>query len=92
MTHDELIAELRHTERDLAAFKTAMDAIANRKIELEDDPGRRRMFLEWPATQATINVLIMAITRCEGIIEDYRALLEKTELPDNVVTLERNHD
>ena len=92
MTHDEIIVEMRHTERDLAAFRTAMDSTADRKMELEGDPDRQRMFMEWPATQAALNVMIMAITRCEGIIEDYRTLLETADVPDNVVTLERNHE
>ena len=92
MTCDEIIREMRHTERDLLAFKKAMDCLAERKQELDDEPERQRMFMEWPATQAALNVMIMAITRCEGVIEDYRALLEREELPDNVITLERGHE
>jgi hypothetical protein len=89
MTREEVLCELEHTEKDLQTFKKAMDAFSERKLELEGEPARRRMFMDWPAVQATLNVLIMGITRCEGMIEDYRRLLETMELPDNVVTLER---
>jgi len=92
MNRDEIIGEMRHTERDLMAFKNAMDCLAERKQELDDDPARQRMFMEWPATQAALNVMIMAITRCEGIVEDYRVLLEKENLPDNVITLEKKDE
>jgi hypothetical protein len=89
MIRDEILGEIELVEGDLAAFRAAMDAIAARKHELDDRPDRQAAFLEWPATQAILNVLIMAITRCEGLLEDYRKLLEQDELPDNVVKLER---
>lgn len=76
MTRDEIICQLRHTEKDLHAFKQAYDAIQRRIVELEDDPSQREFFVSWAATQASLNVLIMAITRCEGLIEDYKNNLE----------------
>jgi len=92
MTRDEILDEISCVERDLAAFRKSMDAIAERKLELESDSHRLALFMEWPATQALLNVQIMAITRCEGLLEDYRKLLEQTELPDNIVKLEKPHD
>jgi len=89
MTRDEILEELEQAEGDLAAFRKAMDGITDRKAELEVRPDRQKMFLEWPATQAIINVLIMAITRCEGLLEDYHKLLDELDVPDNVVKLER---
>jgi hypothetical protein len=92
VTRDEIITEVRFLEGDLAAFRSSMNALSDRKQALEEYPDRQAMFLEWPATQALLNVLIMAITRCEGLLEDYRKLLEQTELPNNVVKLEKPHD
>jgi hypothetical protein len=89
MTRDEILEELEQVEEDLAAFRRSMDSIADRKMRLESNPDRQKMFLEWPATQALINVLIMAITRCEGLLEDYHRLLDDLDVPDNVVKLER---
>lgn len=89
MTREEILIEVSHTERDLTAFRMAMDAFGTRKLELENDPYRLRMFMEWPAVQAALNVLIMGITRCEGMLEDYRKLLDQLELPDNVRILEK---
>jgi len=90
MTRDEILEEMEQTEGDLAAFRRAMDSISDRKTELENRPERQKMFLEWPATQALINVLIMTITRCEGLLEDYHKLLDGLDIPDNVVRLEKN--
>jgi len=90
MTRDEILDELEQVEGDLSAFRQAMDNINGRKMELESRPDRQKMFLEWPATQAIINVLVMAITRCEGLLEDYHKLLDELDIPDNVLKLERN--
>jgi tetrahydromethanopterin S-methyltransferase subunit B len=89
MTRDEILEELDQVEGDLAAFRRSMDSITDRKAELESYPNRQKMFLEWPATQALINVLIMAIMRCEGLLEDYHKLLDGLDIPDNIVRLER---
>jgi len=92
MTREEIIGEIGHTERDLATFKKAMDSFMERRLELESDPERRALFLQWPAVQAAMSVLIMGITRCEGLLEDYRRLLDQMELPDNVRRLEKKDD
>jgi len=92
MTREEVIQEIHFTERDLLTFKSAMDTFARRKLELDSDPDRQRAFMEWPAVQATLNVLIMGITRCEGMLEDYRKILEGMDAPDNVVRLETNNE
>ena len=80
MTRDEVIRQLRHTERDLRAFRQAYDAIQRRVNELDSDPEQREFFLTWAATQASMNVLIMAITRCEGLIEDYKSNVEPAQV------------
>jgi len=92
MTREEIIEEIHNTERDLLTFKSAMDVFTRRKLELDSEPERQRMFMEWPAVQATLNVLIMGITRCEGLLEDYRKILEGMDAPDNVVRLEKKHE
>jgi hypothetical protein len=51
---------------------------------------RHTMMSDWPAFNVIDNGLIMAIVRCEGLLEDYRKLLDQEELPDNVLRLERN--
>ena len=81
---------MRFIEGDLKAFRNAMNAVAERKEELESAPERLRAFMDWPGTQALLNVLIMVITRCEGLLEDYRQLLDKENAPSNVVLLRPN--
>jgi len=92
MMRNEILDEIYFVEGDLAAFRSAMNVMEERKQQLEDHPDRQARFLEWPATQALLNVLIMAITRCEGLLEDYRKLLEQLDTPNNVVKLEKTHD
>lgn len=89
MTHDELVAEVQETEKDLLTFKQARDCLHTRLRELEHDPQRQAMMADWPAFRVIDNGLIMAIVRCEGLIEDYRTLLDQEELPDNVLRLEK---
>lgn len=89
MTRDELVDEIRETRRDLQAFTEVRDAIQRRALELEDNPGRRKFFVEWAATQALLNVVILAMTRCEGLLEDYQKNLDQMETPNNVVRLVR---
>ena len=88
MTRAELIDEIRETRRDLSAFVEARDALQRRILELDGNPSRQRFFSEWAATQALMNVLIMATTRCEGLLEDYQKNLDQMETP-SVVRLVR---
>ena len=88
VTRDELIDEIQETRRDLSAFVEARDALQRRVLELDGNPRRQRFFTEWAATQALMNVLIMATTRCEGLLEDYQKNLDQMETP-RVVRLVR---
>lgn len=90
MTRDEIISELRELERDLHAFKAARDCLYSRLREQEDTPERQAMMKDWPAFSVIDNGLILAIVRCEGLLEDYRNLLDQEEVPDNVVRLEKS--
>jgi hypothetical protein len=95
-TRDEVLEELAEVHKDLAAFKKSRDAIQERLLELEGTP-RYETLAGWPATVAIWNVQILAIVRCEGLIEDYRKHLESLDVPDNVVPLlkevtEENHN
>ena len=74
-TRQEIVEEMWHVQRDLEAFKKSRDAINARILELEDDY-RLDRFVTWAGTQAAMNVLIMCIVRCEGLIEDYKKNLE----------------
>ena len=90
MTTDGYAYELREVRKDLRAFVAARDAIQKRIQELEGSP-RQETFVQWAATQAILNTLIMATTRCEGLIEDYSKILEQRDPPNNLVSLvERN--
>lgn len=89
MTHDEIIAEVRELEKDLLAFKQARDILYARLNEMEDNPERHSMMTDWPAFNVIDSGCILAIVRCEGLLGDYRKLLDQEELPDNVVKLER---
>jgi len=89
MSRDEVIAELREVELDLRTFLESKDAI-QRRINTLEGTSRQHDFVNWAATQAILNVLIMTITRCEGLMEDYRRILEGMDTPDNVIQLEKN--
>lgn len=88
MTRDDIIAEVRELERDLFAFKQARDVVHSRLREMEGTE-RHALMSDWPAFCVIDNGLILAIVRCEGLLEDYRKLLDQEELPDNVLRLER---
>ena len=88
MTRDELITEIRETNRDLAALKRSRDSLHIRLREQEGTPRYEESF-RWPLMQVLINTYIAAIVRCEGLIEDYTRLLHELEAPDNVVLLEK---
>ena len=89
MTRDEIITEVREIQADLLAFRQARDVLLARLREIESNPERYSMMTDWPAFKVVDNGLIMAIVRCEGLLEDYQTLLDKEELPNNVLTLER---
>jgi len=88
VTRDELVDEIRETRKDLRAFMEARDAVQRRVLELDINPQRQKFFVSWAATQALMNVLILATTRCEGLLEDYQENLDRMETP-NVVRLVR---
>jgi hypothetical protein len=90
VTRDEIIIELRELERDLYAFKAARDCVHIRLREQEDRPERQAMMKDWPAFGVIDNGLILAIVRCEGLLEDYRNLLDQEEIPDNVLRMEKS--
>ena len=83
----EAIDELRETQEDRKAFAKALDAVSARLRDLEDNPARYEMLRQWPATQVVLNGLVLCVTKCEGIIEEYRELLDQ-DTPDNVVSME----
>jgi precorrin-4 methylase len=85
---EDLVEEISRVLKDLATFKRSRDVIQARIQELEGSPHQEK-FMKWAATQAIMNVLIMAIVRCEGLVEDYRTALEKMDAPNNVVQLVR---
>lgn len=89
MIREDVITEVREVEKDLLAFKQARDSLYRRLRELEDNPARRSLLEDWPVFKVVDNGLIMAIVRCEGLLDDYREALEKMALPNNVVSLEK---
>lgn len=93
MTRDDVLIEIQHIEADLAAFKEAYSCVHRRVSEMEnsDQPRaaeRLKMFKDWPVYAIVDNGLVLGIVRCEGLLEDYRRILENMDTPDNVVTLE----
>ena len=85
MTREDAIREIEELEKDLLAFKRSRDVLYTRLREMDDDPERREMLIDWPGMKVVDNGLIMAIVRCEGLIEDHRHLLEQMEIPNNVL-------
>jgi hypothetical protein len=96
MTHDEVIAEVEATRKDLAAFKKAYDAIKGRILERRGENSiKAETFEGWAGTQGSISVLIMCVTRCEGLIEDMETWLTNNpqeEEPKPKLELVENKD
>lgn len=88
VSREDILEEIQQVQKDLLAFQRARDEIYRRMRELEGSTHLEK-FSAWAATQAIMNVLIMATTRCEGLLEDYRKALEEMDAPDNVVRLMR---
>jgi hypothetical protein len=85
VTQEDIQQEIEEISRDLAAFVAARDVIQVRINELEGSP-RWKRFIQWSALQVVWHGLVLCTAKCEGLIEDYRAHLERR---DNVVPLER---
>lgn len=85
-TRDDIVEELRQVERDMMAFCAARNIIQGRINEMEGTP-RKELFVSWAMTQVILNSFILAVVRCEGLIQDYRKVLEDFDAPDNVVKL-----
>lgn len=91
MSRDEIIQELAEVRKDLRAYSEARDILHRRSMDQEGTP-RHEFFTEWAGFQATMNVFIMCIIRCQGLVEDYTKMLEDMKMPDNVVKLEDHHE
>lgn len=85
MNRDEILQEIEELGKDLLAFKLSRDILYTRLREMDNQPERREMLVDWPGMKVVDNGLIMAIVRCEGLIEDHRHLLDGMEVPDNVL-------
>lgn len=83
---ENLLKEIQLVQGDLLTFKRSKDEIHQRIQELEGLPHQEK-FTSWAATQAIMNVLILTIVRCEGLIEDYHKILEEMDAPNNVIQL-----
>lgn len=91
MVEQEMIEnEIQEISKDLAAFKAARNCIQGRIIELEGTP-RHEAFVNWAALQIVVNGLIICTARCEGLIEDYQAHLDRRKNV-NVVPIKGDHD
>lgn len=89
MTRDAIIDEMHAIQRDLVAFQQARTVLQVRLLELEATPERQAQMADWPVFKIVDNGLIVAVVRCEGLLEDYQKLLDQEEVPNNVVKLER---
>ena len=82
----EVILELRQVEKDLMSFSEARAVLQRRVHEMDGTP-RQEIFLSWAMTQVILNSFILAIVRCEGLIQDHHKVLDSLDVPDNVVQL-----
>ena len=89
MDREDVLKELAEVRKDLMAFKMARSVLYDRLGEMDDNPARKEMLTDWPGMKVVDNGLIIAIVRCEGLVEDYTKYLEQLEVPDNVLKLEK---
>jgi hypothetical protein len=75
-----VLEEMEEVRKDHLAFARAKDSIQERMLQLENNKDRHERFVRWPGTQAALNVLIMCIVRCEGLLEDYQTHLDQAHL------------
>jgi hypothetical protein len=80
MTRKELLARILEVEKDRKAFAESRTCIQERILELDGTP-HGEFLHEWAGTQALMNVFIMVITRCEGLLEDMNRALDS--LPED---------
>ena len=81
-----VIEEIHQVEKDLTAFCEARDVLRRRINEMEGTP-RQETFVSWAMTQVILNSFILAIVRCEGLLQDHHRVLDSLDVPDNVVQL-----
>lgn len=86
MTQEAIIEELRQVQKDLEAFSEARGVLQRRINDMEGTP-RQEMFVSWAMTQVILNSFILAIVRCEGLVQDHKKVLDDMDAPDNVVQL-----
>jgi hypothetical protein len=80
---DQIVDEIRALEKDLLALNQSRHVLLQRirTLESEGDAVRVDMFSKWPPYQVIENGFIIAIVRCEGLIDDYREMLKSLEPP-----------
>lgn len=86
----DILKELHEVELDLVAVRESRDVI-QRRIALMDGTPRRDVFVSWAVMQILLNSFIVASVRCEGLIEDFKKVLQDMEA-NNVVQLARSKD
>lgn len=89
MNREDVLKEMGEVRKDLLAFKMARSTLHDRIRDMEGDPKRQETLTDWPGFKVVDNGLIMAIVRCEGLLEDYSNHLNQLEVPDNVLKMER---
>jgi len=88
-TRDEIITEILEVEKDLKAIEESRDAIQRRIAQMSAE--RKESFLNWAVMQILLNGFVVAMVRCEGLIEDYNKVLQNIEA-QNVLQLVREDD
>jgi hypothetical protein len=92
MKREDLIEEASNVSRDLTAFRECRDVLGRRMGEMEsEDPKRLEDFEQWACTQVVMNGFVLAITRCEGLLEDYQNMLNQME-PAPVLSLVKGEE
>lgn len=77
MDRTSLTKEAREVQRDLIAFKESRDVLGQRMGAMDET--RLEEFERWACTQVLMNAFVLAIVRCEGLLEDYQKMID--ELP-----------
>lgn len=81
VTNREILEMIEDFEKDLRAFSSAHQILADRAAELESNPEKHQRFISWSGTQIVFHGLILCEAKIKGLIEDLQNNLSQRGAP-----------